>query len=65
MLKRLLGIIVMALLDTAANLLARLTAGGIRGQLRDFSEIIDVNRAALELIRSTRGAILRRAWARI
>ena len=53
------------LLDTAANLLARITAGGIRGQFRDFSDIVDVNRAALELIRSTRGAMLRRAWPRI
>lgn len=53
------------LLDTASDLLVRLTAGGIRGQLRDFVEIVDVNRAALELIRSIRGAMLRRGWARI
>ncbi len=53
------------LLNMASDVLQRLTAGGIRGQLRDFSEVIDVNRAALELIRSIRGAVLRRSWARL
>ncbi|MDE3180837.1 MAG: hypothetical protein KGM47_14415 [Acidobacteriota bacterium] len=53
------------MLNSASDLLARLIAGGIRGQLRDFLEIVDVNRAALELIRSTRGAMLRRAWVRL
>ena len=53
------------LLNTAGELLARLTAGGIRGQLRDFTEILDVNRAALELTRSMRGATLRRSWSRL
>lgn len=52
-------------LNAAGNLLTRLAAGGIRGQLRDFLEIVDVNRAALELIRSIRGAILRRSWVRL
>lgn len=50
-------------LDSAENLLATLSAGGVRGQLRDFSEIIDVNRAAISLVTSTRGAMLRRRWA--
>jgi hypothetical protein len=53
------------LLNTAGDLLVRLSAGGIRGQLRDFSEMVDVNRAALELIRSLRGAMLRRSWSRL
>jgi hypothetical protein len=50
------------LLDTAETLLATLAASGIRGQQRDFRDIIDVNRAALELFTSLRGAILRRRW---
>jgi len=53
------------MLDTATTILQHLAAAGIRGQLRDFSEHIDVNRAALELIRSVRGAILRRSWSHI
>ncbi len=50
------------LLDNAGTLLAKLSASGIRGQQRDFSDIIDVNRAALELFTSLRGAVLRRRW---
>jgi hypothetical protein len=53
------------LLNTASDLLQRLAAGGIRGLLRDFTEIVDVNRAALELIRSIRGGMLRRTWPRL
>lgn len=49
-------------LDSAEDLLATLTAAGIRGQKRDFSEIVDVNRAALSVLNSTRGAMLRRRW---
>jgi hypothetical protein len=51
------------LLDDAETNLNVLTASGIRGQQRDFSEIVDVNRAALELFVSLRGAMLRRHWA--
>jgi hypothetical protein len=51
------------LLDSAETLLAVLSASGIRGQQRDFTNIIDVNRAALELFVSLRGAVLRRRWA--
>lgn len=51
------------LLNNAEGLLQRLGPAGIRGQLRDFSEIIDVNRAALELFRTLRGAVLRRRWS--
>jgi hypothetical protein len=53
------------LLDDAEALLQRLAAAGIRGQLRDFGEIIDVNRAALELFKSIRGSVLRRRWSAI
>ena len=53
------------LLDEAEALLQRLAAAGIRGQLRDFGEIVDVNRAALELFKSIRGSVLRRRWAAI
>jgi hypothetical protein len=49
-------------LDNAENDLRVLTASGIKGQLRDFSSIVDVNRAALELFISLRGPILRREW---
>ena len=52
-------------LDTAGELLMRLRAGGIGGQLRDFAEMVDVNRGALRLIRSLRGATLRRSWSRL
>lgn len=50
------------LLDDAEALLQRLAPAGIRGQLRDFGEIVDVNRAALELFKSIRGSVLRRRW---
>lgn len=52
-----------AALETARTLLAHLQAAAVRGQLRDFTEIIDVNEAALAVLQSTRGAILRRRWA--
>ena len=51
------------LLNDAEGLLQRLVPSGIRGQLRDFGEIIDVNRAALELFKTLRGAVLRRRWS--
>lgn len=50
-------------LDNAEALLSTLSASGIRGQQRDFTDMIDVNRAALELFISLRGAVLRRRWA--
>ena len=53
------------LLDDAETNLNVLTASGIRGQQRDFSEMVDVNRAALELFVSLRGAMLRRHWANL
>ena len=50
------------LLDEAENLLRTLASARIRGQQRDFMNSIDVNRAALALIDSIRGPILRRRW---
>jgi hypothetical protein len=54
-----------SLLNDAETLLARLHAAGIKGQLRDFREIIDVNRAALSVLSATRAAVLRRRWSAI
>lgn len=53
------------LLDDAEDLLAVLASAGVRGQRRDFSESVDVNRAALTLLDSTRGPVLRRRWAEL
>jgi hypothetical protein len=50
-------------LDAAETLLQSLQRVGVRGQLRDFANAIDVNRAALSVVRSTRGPMLRRHWA--
>jgi hypothetical protein len=50
------------ILDEAEINLRVLGAAGIRGQQRDFGEMVDVNRAALELFVSLRGPILRRQW---
>ena len=52
-----------SLLDEAEDLLTILTSAGIRGQQREFKEIVDVNRAALALIDSMWGPILRRRWS--
>jgi hypothetical protein len=51
------------LLNEADTLLKSLRAGGVMGQMRDFSEIVDVNRAALAFLKGSRGAMLRRSWA--
>jgi hypothetical protein len=50
------------LLDTAEDLLRTLGTAGVRGQQRDFTEAIDVNRAALALLDSIRGPMIRRRW---
>ena len=52
-----------AALDAAETLLGTLSARGVTGQTRDFSEIIGVNRAALRVLTSTRAPMLRRRWA--
>lgn len=49
-------------LEAAETLLATLHAVGVKGQLRDFHECVDVNRAALAVLRSNRGPVLRRKW---
>jgi hypothetical protein len=49
-------------LDDAEKLLQRLRGSNVSGQLRDFNQIVDVNRAALGLFTSLRGPILRRMW---
>lgn len=51
-----------SLLDGAEDLLGTLASSGVRGQLRDFSDAVDVNRAALAVLDSVRGPILRRRW---
>ncbi len=53
------------LLGTAGALLARLNKDGVRGQNRDFSDILDVNRAAMAVLLADRGSILRRLWAKL
>lgn len=53
------------MLNEAATLLSTLRGAGIMGQLRDFSDIVDVNRAALLLLKRGRGAMLRRKWRAI
>lgn len=50
------------MLDEAESLLTDLHAVGVRGQHRDFLDIVDVNRAAIALLQSTRGPTLRRYW---
>jgi hypothetical protein len=52
-------------LDVAERLLGRLRSKGITGQMRDFHEAVDANRAALELIVTIRGATLRRMWTQL
>ena len=52
-------------LDDAEAELRVLRPAGIRGQQRDFSSLLDVNRAALELLVSLRGPMLRREWNNI
>lgn len=51
-----------AALDAAEDLLTRLHAAGVRGQLRDFCESVEANRAALAVLQTNRGPILRRQW---
>jgi len=53
------------LLDEAEALLKTLTGSRIKGQLRDFSEAIEVNRSTLGALIATRGGVLRRRWSTI
>jgi len=52
-------------LDVAEARLQSLSMNGVKGQLRDFKDIVDVNRAALAVLKSTRGAVLRRKWSQL
>lgn len=49
-------------LEQAAKTLERLHSVGVSGQLRDFGDIVAVNRAALSILKTERGAMLRRHW---
>lgn len=53
------------MLNEAEDLLRTLANVGVRGQQRDFADAIDVNRAALAIIDSIRGPMLRRRWGTI
>ncbi len=51
-------------LDGAEALLQELHSAGVTGQMRDFfGDSIDANRAALKVLRSTRGPLLKRSWS--
>lgn len=50
------------LLETAERLISILHRYGVRGQDRDFANIIDVNKAALNALVDTRGFVLERLW---
>lgn len=49
-------------LESAGQLARSLNNLGVRGQLRDFSEIVDVNLGAVALFESVRGPMMRRKW---
>lgn len=51
------------ILDNAEDLLQSLHGIGVRGRKRDFLNILDVNRAAISILDSTRGPMLRRRWS--
>jgi len=51
------------LLDGAERMLRALRAGGVYGQMREFTDSVDANRAALAVLDNTRGPVLRRNWA--
>lgn len=50
------------LLETAEKFIRKLHSIGVRGQHRDFENIIDVNRAALAGLEASRGFVLDRQW---
>jgi hypothetical protein len=50
------------LLNIAESYLDEFHRVGVRGQDRDFGDIIDVNRAALAALNSSRGFVLERLW---
>jgi hypothetical protein len=50
------------LLTDAETILQQLHGVGVSGGHRDFHDMIDVNRAALGVLRLNRGPMLRRYW---
>lgn len=50
-------------LNDAEDLLQTLSANGVLGANRDFTDSLDVNRAALALLDTLRGPVLRRRWS--
>jgi len=50
-------------LTDAEHLLGTLRSNGVLGGNRDFTESLDVNRAALAVLDKQRGPVLRRRWA--
>jgi hypothetical protein len=50
-------------LASAETLLAKFRTFNIKGQMRDFSELADVNRAGLSLFSALRGAVMKRKWS--
>lgn len=51
------------LLDDSERFVQEFHAHNIRGQLRDFGEIFDVNRAAIGVFQQNRGPIMVREWS--
>lgn len=49
-------------LENAEELLRTLHSNGVLGSNRDFNDSLDVNRAALAVLDTQRGAVLRRRW---
>jgi hypothetical protein len=52
----------LGLLDAAESLINTLHRHGVRGQDRDFQDILDVNRSALTALERARGFVLSRSW---
>lgn len=55
----------LSLLSNARQLLDVLHKSGIKGQLRDFKEIIDVNEASINVLEQSNAPLLRRNWSRL
>lgn len=51
------------MLNEADDLLAKLASNGVRGANRDFGDCVEVNRAALIVLDTLRGPVLRRRWS--
>lgn len=50
------------MLETAERYIKNFQKHGVRGQDRDFFNLIDVNRAAITILEETRGFVLDREW---